>query len=57
MSDLLKDAARRAGRYLKSLEARRVSPTPEAIATLGKFDQPFPERQSTAEAVFAARTE
>ena len=53
MSDLLNDTARRAGVYLESLDARHVAPTREAIATLGQFDQPFPERQSTAEAVVA----
>ena len=53
MSNLLNDTARRAGRYLESLEARGVAPTRAAIATLDRFDQPFPEQQSTAEAVVA----
>jgi glutamate/tyrosine decarboxylase-like PLP-dependent enzyme len=53
MSDLLDDTARRASHYLESLDARCVAPTREAIAALGQFDQPFPEQQSTAEAVVA----
>ena len=53
MSDLLDDTARRASRYLESLDARSVAPTKEAIAALGKFEQPFFEQGSTAEAVVA----
>src|SRR5580698_2033429 len=53
MSNLLNDAARRASRYLESLDARSVAPTPEAIAALEKFEQPFPEQEATAEAVLA----
>ena len=40
---LYDDAARRAQRYLDSLERRRVSPTPEAIAGLAAWNQPLPE--------------
>ena len=53
MSDLLDDTARRASRYLESLDARSVAPTKEAIAALGKFEQAFAEQGSTAEAVVA----
>ena len=51
MSDLLSDAARRASRYLETLDARSVAPTREAIAALGRFEQAFPEHGSTAESV------
>ena len=53
MSDLLSDAARRASRYLETLDARSVAPTREAIAALGRFEQAFPEQGSTAESVVA----
>ncbi len=53
MSTLLDDTALRAGRYLESLDSRAVAPTPEAIAALEKFEQPFPAAESTAEAVIA----
>jgi glutamate/tyrosine decarboxylase-like PLP-dependent enzyme len=53
MSALLNDAARRASGYLESLENRAVAPTPEALAALVRFEQPFPERESSAEAVIA----
>jgi glutamate/tyrosine decarboxylase-like PLP-dependent enzyme len=53
MSDLLDDAARRANRYLESLDTRSVAPGKEAVAALAGFDQAFPEHSSTAEAVLA----
>src|SRR5580692_9581781 len=53
MSDLLDAAARRASRYLESLNTRSVAPAKEAIAALAKFEQVFPEHTSTAEAVLA----
>jgi glutamate/tyrosine decarboxylase-like PLP-dependent enzyme len=53
MSNLLNDTARRASRYLESLDARSVAPTKEAIAALCNFEQAFPEQGSTAEAVVA----
>ena len=53
MSDLLSDAARRASRYLETIDARSVAPTREAIAALGRFEQAFPEQGSTAESVVA----
>ena len=53
MSHLLDDAAKRASRYLESLNTRSVAPAKEAVATLAKFDQAFPEDTSTAEAVLA----
>jgi glutamate/tyrosine decarboxylase-like PLP-dependent enzyme len=51
MSDLLDDAARRASRYLESLDTRSVAPSKEAIGALAKFERVFPEHTSTAEAV------
>jgi glutamate/tyrosine decarboxylase-like PLP-dependent enzyme len=53
MSDLLNDAARRASRYLESLDARSVAPASEALAALADFEQAFPEHESTAESVVA----
>jgi len=53
MSDLLDATARRASRYLESLDTRSVAPAKEAIAALSKFEQAFPEHSSTAEAVLA----
>jgi len=53
MSDLFDDAARRARRYLASLDSRRVAPTDEAVAALARFDVPFPERASSAAEVLA----
>jgi len=53
MSDLLNDTARRANRYLESLDARSVAPTKEALARLNNFEQNFPENGSTAEVVVA----
>jgi glutamate/tyrosine decarboxylase-like PLP-dependent enzyme len=53
MSDLLDDAAKRANRYLESLNTRSVAPGKEAVAALAGFDQAFPEHRSTAEAVLA----
>jgi glutamate/tyrosine decarboxylase-like PLP-dependent enzyme len=53
MRDLLDDAARRANRYLESLDARSVAPAKEAIAALSKFERAFPEHPSTAETVLA----
>jgi len=53
MSDLLDDAAKRASRYLESLNTRSVAPGKEAVAALARFDQAFPEQTSTAEAVLA----
>jgi hypothetical protein len=53
ISDLLDDAAKRASRYLESLDTRSVAPQKEAVAGLARFDQAFPEHTSTAEAVLA----
>jgi glutamate/tyrosine decarboxylase-like PLP-dependent enzyme len=53
VSDLLDGAAKRASRYLESLNTRSVAPTDEAIAALTKFERAFPEHTSTAEAVLA----
>jgi glutamate/tyrosine decarboxylase-like PLP-dependent enzyme len=53
MSNLLDDAAKRAGRYLESLNTRSVAPEQEALAGLARFDQAFPEDTCSAEAVLA----
>ena len=53
MSDLLDDAAKRASRYLESLNTRAVAPAKEAVAALARFDQAFPEHPSSAETVLA----
>jgi glutamate/tyrosine decarboxylase-like PLP-dependent enzyme len=53
MSGLLDDAARRASRYLESLDTRSVAPSNEAIGALAGFERAFPEHTSTAEAVLA----
>ena len=44
--ELLADAAARAIRYLETLPARPVAPTPEAIAALSAFEEPFPANAS-----------
>jgi glutamate/tyrosine decarboxylase-like PLP-dependent enzyme len=41
---LLHDAARRAGDYLKGLDARAAYPPPDALANLAAFDEPLPEQ-------------
>jgi glutamate/tyrosine decarboxylase-like PLP-dependent enzyme len=51
MRELLEDAARRAISYLDGLDARRVHPTPEAIANLEKLDEPLPDEPTEPEAV------
>jgi glutamate/tyrosine decarboxylase-like PLP-dependent enzyme len=53
MSELLADAARRASRYVATLDSRRVAPEPQALAALGRFEQTLPEQSSTAESVLA----
>jgi glutamate/tyrosine decarboxylase-like PLP-dependent enzyme len=53
MSDLLDDARQRASRYLESVNARSVAPATQAIASLTRLEQAFPEQTSTAEAVLA----
>ena len=53
MSDLLDNAAKRASRYLETIDARSVAPEEAALAALARFDQAFPERASSAEAVLA----
>jgi glutamate/tyrosine decarboxylase-like PLP-dependent enzyme len=53
MNKLLDDTARRASRYLESLDSRSVAPTQAAIAALRKFERPFPEHTSSAETVLA----
>jgi glutamate/tyrosine decarboxylase-like PLP-dependent enzyme len=53
MNNLLDDAAKRAGRYLESLNTRPVAPGMEALAALAQFDRAFPEHVSSAESVLA----
>jgi len=53
MSNLFDDAAKRASRYLESLNTRSVAPKREAIAALARFDQAFPDHTSSAESVLA----
>jgi glutamate/tyrosine decarboxylase-like PLP-dependent enzyme len=42
-AELLEDAARRALRYLESLETRGVAPSVDAVRALARFDEPLPE--------------
>src|SRR5215469_9838240 len=53
MHELLNDAAARAIRYLDGLDARRVAPTPEAIADLKELDGPLPEEPTDPATVLA----
>jgi glutamate/tyrosine decarboxylase-like PLP-dependent enzyme len=53
MSHLLTDAAKRASRYLESLNTRSVAPEKEALAALARFDQALPEHACSAQAVLA----
>ncbi|HXN09619.1 MAG TPA: aminotransferase class V-fold PLP-dependent enzyme, partial [Steroidobacteraceae bacterium] len=53
MSELLDEAAQRAGRYLAALDARPVRPAPEALAALAGFGRDFPEHSTSAESVLA----
>ena len=53
MSELLDDAARRASRYLETVNTRAVAPATEALAALAKFERAFPEQTSTADTVLA----
>jgi glutamate/tyrosine decarboxylase-like PLP-dependent enzyme len=50
MHELLEDAARRAIRYLESLDTRPVAPIPEGMAKLIQLDKPLPAGPSEAEA-------
>lgn len=50
---LLADAAARARRYVEEADRRRVSPSPEAVEALSRFDFPFPERGIDAGSVLA----
>src|SRR5213076_2621861 len=53
MKDLVRTTADRAARYLASLQERSVAPTPEALANLARFDEPFPEHPTDAAKVIA----
>src|SRR5947199_1954871 len=53
MEHLLQATAARAWRYRESLRDRSVAPSPEAVANLRRFDEPFPEAPTSPEAVIA----
>ena len=53
MHDLLLDAARRGIRYRDSLAARHVAPTPQALAGLDRFREPFDRHGCAASTVLA----
>ena len=53
MRDLLTAAAGRAIRYLETLDARPVSPTPQAIAALSQLDEPLPDMPDDPAAILA----
>ncbi len=53
MNHLLESAAVRAGRYLDSLENRRVAPSHEAIERLRQLDGPLPKAPQPPEQVLA----
>lgn len=50
---LIRDAAKRAATYHASLPERGVAPTPESLAALAEFDEPFPERPAAADETLA----
>lgn len=52
-SELLKDAATRAARYLASLADRRVAPDAEAVAALARLRTPLPGTGTAPDAVLA----
>ena len=49
--DLLMDAAERSIRYRESLDERRVTPTPEALARLADLGRPLPDGPTDAASV------
>src|SRR4051794_20404126 len=53
MDELFDDAAARAKRYWHSLDERRVSPAPGALARLTELQEPFPANQSDPRSVLA----
>lgn len=48
MYDVLDDAARRAGAYLRNLNTQSVAPSVSAVAALSELDEALPERSSNA---------
>ena len=52
-NNLLADAARRAQRYLDSLDTRAVAPSPAAVARLAALDVPLPRTSTPPEQVLA----
>jgi glutamate/tyrosine decarboxylase-like PLP-dependent enzyme len=53
MQDLLDATAARAIRYLEDVRDRRVSPSPEAVGEIARFDEPLPEGSCDPESVIA----
>jgi glutamate/tyrosine decarboxylase-like PLP-dependent enzyme len=51
--ELLTAAADRAIRYLETLDARPVAPTPQAVAALSQIEEPLPEGPTDPAAVLA----
>ena len=53
MSDLLKDTAARAARYVAEIADRRVAPAPEDLARLKEFAGPLNDQPQDPAAVIA----
>lgn len=53
MSELLDDAAKRAGLYLETVNSRSVAPSEDALSALSGFERAFPEHTSGAAEVLA----
>ncbi len=53
MNNLLQDAAARGVRYLNSLPQRRVSPSPEAVHNLSRFEEALPDKPTDPREVLA----
>jgi len=53
VTDLFLDAAKRAVRYLRELDDRRVPPSQEALRQLARLDSPLPDAPTDARAVLA----
>jgi glutamate/tyrosine decarboxylase-like PLP-dependent enzyme len=53
MEHLFKSVTERTAHYLKTLESRKVTPTPDALRNLSRLDEPLPEQPTDAEAVIS----
>jgi hypothetical protein len=53
MRDLLNAAASRASRYLETLDARGVAPSPQAVEALARLGGPLPDGPSAPQDVLA----